>query len=246
MKVLISMALSLIVAAWFSVNRPDNAYFALISSFAIIAFAAPSYWAIAKSKPLRLSILIIIGLYAYAILFETFAIKTGFPYGNFSYGNEMGYQFFGTTPWTVGFAFPPILLIGYYVGQKLHAKKLYLYFSAAITATLVDVVLDPAAVKLGLWNWEKVGNFYGVPLQNFVGWLLAGFLAAVILHSILKNAALSKATSYSGLLILWFWTWCNLFLNQAWPFFIGIILSSVLYYVIELDQATINRWLKRK
>lgn len=246
MKTLISTAVLLIVASWFSVNKPENVYYALISGVAIIGFATPSYIALLRSKKLSRSIPLVLGLYVFAIVFETLAIKTGVPYGNFNYVGDMGYRFFGTTPWTIGFAFPPILLLGYYVGQKLHAKKRYLYLSAAITATLVDVVLDPAAINLGMWRWDVAGFYYGVPMQNFVGWLIAGYLGAVIIHTLLKNSRLSKGVSYSGMLILWFWTWCNLFLHQAWPYFIGIGLSAVLYYVIAVDKATINRWLIKK
>ena len=246
MKIKISLILSLVVAAWFTVNKSSVGYYAIISSLAIIGFAAPSYVAIYKSKRAQQSIAILIGLYFFAILFETFAIKTGWPYGSFYYGDSIGYRFFNTTPWTVGFAFPPILLLAYYVGQKLHQKKLYLYLVAGITAMLVDMVLDPAATTLKLWTWEKGGQFYGVPLQNFVGWVIAGFIGAIIIHQILKNGRFTNAVGYSGLLILWFWTWVNIFLGQIIPFLIGIVLSVIFYYVVMTNRGTIVRWQRKK
>ena len=246
MKVKISLIISLVIAAWFTVNKSNVGYYSIISGLAIVGFAAPSYWAIYKSKKPSQSIMILLGLYIFAILFETFAIKTGWPYGNFYYGDSIGYRFFNTTPWTVGFAFPPILLLAYYVGQKLHQKKLYLYLVAGITAMLVDLVLDPAATTLKLWVWEKGGPFYGVPLQNFVGWVIAGFIGATIIHQILKNGRFTRSVSYSGLLILWFWTWVNLFLGQIIPFLVGLVLSVVFYYVVMANRGTIKRWQRKK
>lgn len=40
----------------------------------------------------------------------------------------------------------------------------------------IDVLLDPIAVALGAWKWENGGDFLGVPLGNFFGWLLMAFL----------------------------------------------------------------------
>jgi putative membrane protein len=39
-----------------------------------------------------------------------------------------------------------------------------------------DLCLDPLAVALGLWRWNEAGPYFGVPLGNYVGWIVVGFL----------------------------------------------------------------------
>ena len=48
--------------------------------------------------------------------------------------------------------------------------------SALVTA--LDLVLDPIAVDEGRWFWDKPGNYYGIPVKNFIGWF---FNSTVIL-----------------------------------------------------------------
>lgn len=59
-------------------------------------------------------------------------------------------------------------------------KNLPLLFLLIVCDCLVifsiDVLLDPIAVALGAWKWENGGNFLGVPLGNFFGWMLMAFL----------------------------------------------------------------------
>jgi putative membrane protein len=41
--------------------------------------------------------------------------------------------------------------------------------------------LDPGAVALGFWEYYPPGAFYGVPLSNYVGWVLSATVAVVLL-----------------------------------------------------------------
>jgi uncharacterized membrane protein len=42
--------------------------------------------------------------------------------------------------------------------------------SAALIALVVDLAMEPVAVRAGLWRWTPPGPWLGVPLGNFVGW----------------------------------------------------------------------------
>jgi uncharacterized membrane protein len=42
--------------------------------------------------------------------------------------------------------------------------------SAASIALVVDLAMEPVAVRAGLWRWTPSGAWLGVPLGNFVGW----------------------------------------------------------------------------
>lgn len=42
--------------------------------------------------------------------------------------------------------------------------------TAALVALVVDLAMEPVAVRAGLWRWTPPGAWLGVPLGNFVGW----------------------------------------------------------------------------
>lgn len=42
----------------------------------------------------------------------------------------------------------------------------------ALLAVSADLVLDPLAEHFGWWHWIRPGQFFGVPCDNFIGWML--------------------------------------------------------------------------
>jgi hypothetical protein len=42
----------------------------------------------------------------------------------------------------------------------------------ALLAVSLDITLDPIAEALGWWYWTREGQFFGVPFDNFIGWLM--------------------------------------------------------------------------
>jgi hypothetical protein len=43
---------------------------------------------------------------------------------------------------------------------------------AAMAITAWDVVMDPGMSRAGNWTWEQGGSYFGVPVQNYIGWVL--------------------------------------------------------------------------
>ncbi len=201
----------------------------------IALFAVPSYLGVLKQKKFTgLLLLIVLGVYALAI--ETAAIKTGYPYGSFTYTDILGPKLLGTTPYAVALAYPPILLVAFWFASKF-TRNFGRVILTAIFATLIDVVLDPATVKLEFWKWETPGIFYGVPLINFAGWLLTGLIGATIIHIFWGKAERVKATvAYSGLAVLLFWTGVNAGIAQKIPLGVGAVYALVLLGVIVLEK----------
>jgi len=50
---------------------------------------------------------------------------------------------------------------------------------AALIAMSLDLLMEPVAVRVGLWRWTPPGPWLGVPIGNFVGWavIVAGYAA---------------------------------------------------------------------
>lgn len=204
------------VLAFLFHDMPITAFF---GPFFIILAALPSYYAFSSSKNWKvlLGSLIFLGFFM-----EILSMNTGFPYGFFSYGEGMGPKVLGV-PFTLAFAWPPLVLGAYYTMQRTS----YPVLGTMLLLVLIDLVLDPVAVLLGHWEWSVDGFWYGVPLSNFVGWLLTGFIAAKITE---YSGGIGKYGSFSVLLLLSFWVGVSAVSNMLIPFVLGLALWGVILF----------------
>ncbi len=241
LKLAILFGFGIFVAAFFTATQPLKPEMAIVSSVFVVLFALPSYWAVINSNGKKRGLIILGILGIYGLIIESLAIHTGFPYGDFIYNDLLGQKVFGLTPWTVAFAWPPILLLSYWFARHctrtdLVQKAWVISGITALTAMSIDLVLDPAAVYLGFWEWENPGFFYGVPLVNFLGWILSCFVGAIILNRLWGKQKLPEAVSYSGIAILWFWTVANIFMTQIIPAVVGFALLYIFFRKIHIKK----------
>ncbi len=125
----------------------------------------------------------LLALTAFAYAIETIGVVTGFPYGSFHYGDALGPRVFGVVPYLLPVTYLP-LVIGAVAAAWGGRSRIFQVLGAALLLVLMDGVLDPGATALGFWVWLDGGAYYGVPLGNYLGWLLSGVLAAAITLSI--------------------------------------------------------------
>lgn len=222
----------LFASAFFTVNAPMPPWAFAVSNASILLFAAPSFFAARRWIGTRGAVVLfgILGLFALAI--ETAAIATGIPYGNFAYSEMLGFKLFGLTPWTILFAWTPLMIAAYAVARIYFEN--WIIRTAAVASILVgfDLVLDPGAVSLRFWSFQNGGWFYSVPVSNFVGWLISGAVGALILETFLYYLKpllpVPVQLIQSAFLILIFWV-SIAFWSALWmPFFVGILLLIVL------------------
>ncbi len=149
-------------------------------ALAMVLLALPSFYGLVRWLGLLSASRVILALSLLAYLIETIAIKTGFPYGTFVYGSLLGSKLFGVTPWTVPFGWIPLLIGVWSLVYSLAAPIKRLSLGVALLL-LVDMVIDPFAVRAGFWRYLPAGIFFGVPLSNFAGWILSGTLGLTII-----------------------------------------------------------------
>ncbi|MGB9838361.1 bisanhydrobacterioruberin hydratase CruF [Methanothermobacter sp.] len=229
-KSIIILLVGIILAfSSYFVTRVNIGGYSAVSVVFIISMALPSFISIIRDLRGRGVILILV-LGAYAILIETAAIVTGFPYSEFHYTGLIGLKILGHTPFTVPFAWLPLFLGSAYLAKESTGGKLKFLGLSTILVVLTDVVIDPAAVALNFWVWSDPGIFYAVPLQNFAGWVLSGFIASLILLVVLGDSVKEmKAGTISSLyLIMCFWTAACLFLGLEIPFITGLTLLALI------------------
>ncbi|MEQ1644080.1 MAG: isopentenyl-diphosphate Delta-isomerase, partial [Pyrinomonadaceae bacterium] len=159
------------------------------------------------------------------------------------YSDLLGYRLFGYTPWTVFLAWTPLVLAAYAIARRIFEDQLpaisyqlsagiYRIVVTALILVIFDLVLDPGAVKIGFWQYEGGGAFYGVPVSNFVGWLFSGAIAGIVLEIFfwIKNPLLPAPAQMisSAFFIVSFWTFIAFFSGMYWPLGIGVVVVALL------------------
>ncbi len=162
--------------------------YVIVSISLIFLLALPSYIALVKWLGLLRGLLILIVFSLIPLIVEIFAIYSGFPYGIFSYSPTLGPKVLNLVPWTMPFAYLPILLGALslscsYAGTKNSTRIL----AATALIVLSDLVIDPAAVRAGFWIWDQTGHYYGIPVSNFIGWGCTGLLYSFIFWNVVDH-----------------------------------------------------------
>jgi putative membrane protein len=225
-------------------SRPEMA---MVSAIFVLLFALPSFWAVVKWLGPPRGLLTLVCLGVFAITIETIAVKTGQPYGRFEYGSKIGGKIFDAVPWTVPFAWTPLLLGAMPVAHRLNLgkpaspglTKFRLFFWAAWILTAIDGVLDPGAVSQKFWTYLEPGDYYGVPYSNYFGWLLSGLLGAWLFDALTRGACPPRAMLASALLILLFWSsvcfWSGLWIPMLLG--IGLLIWFFRFYFIGVPDS---------
>lgn len=143
----------------------------------------------------RKATLALVALTVYAYGIELVGVRTGWPYGEFAYGVDLGPMLFGEVPLGLPVFFFPLVLNAYLLvllllGERADSTPLRLLVTLA-TVILVDLVLDPGAVAIGFWSYD-VQQFYGVPWSNYLGWLLSGSVAVLLFDLGFDRAGLRR------------------------------------------------------
>ncbi|MFB6116409.1 MAG: bisanhydrobacterioruberin hydratase [Candidatus Nanosalina sp.] len=124
----------------------------------------------------------ILALSLYTYMIEYVGLKTGWPYGSFEYQVHLGPMINGV-PLGLPLFFIPLVLNSYLLVNLFRVNgKLKRFLATLGLIVLIDLVLDPAAVALGIWTYGE-GVFYGVPASNFLGWLLSGTVAVLFMEA---------------------------------------------------------------
>ena len=177
-----------------------------ISVLAILLLAFPAFWAFVKHLGYKKGLLVLGCLSIFAILIESIGVATGFPYGEFFYSADLGWRVFGLVPWTVPFAWVPLLIGAAALSSVFVKRAIPRIFLTAIILVMMDLVLDPAAVYAGLWSYPDGGWYFGVPWTNFAGWFFSGIIGASILFWFDADELPRLGMMSSAVLMLAFWS----------------------------------------
>lgn len=167
------------------------AYNPLLLLVGVLVMRSPLLVALAPLVNRRAAALLA-GLAVYTYGIEYVGLTTGWPYGSFVYLQDIGPTVEGV-PVALPLLFVPLVLnavlLSVLLLGGLGRSRLLRVALALGTLLLIDLVLDPAAVAIGFWEYES-GGYYGVPLSNYAGWLLSGVVAVVAVDLAFDRGAL--------------------------------------------------------
>jgi putative membrane protein len=129
---------------------------------------------------------------------EWLDLKTGIPFGQFTPGTNAGPEPFSALPWALPFVWAVAILNSRGVARlilrpwrKNHGYGFWLIGVTAALTALFDLALEPFASRVNhFWFWVPVKfpmSWQGVPLANFLGWLVVTLLILAFATPMLIN-----------------------------------------------------------
>ena len=138
--------------------------------------------------------------------FELLGTSSGFPYGWYDYTPLSSRLIAGLVPYVIPLSrFYMVYCSLAIVSRLFHAdhnektKSAWALMAGAVL-TAWDVALDPAMSQASThWIWQIGGPYYGMPLTNWLGWLLAGSTIARLMLYVAGTTTFERKVSPSRL-----------------------------------------------
>jgi putative membrane protein len=195
-----------------------------------------------------------------ALVAELSSTRIGIPFGLYHYtGETRGAELFlSNVPIFSPLSFPFLAYASFCLARMALPRgwaatrrgRARMVLLAGVLMTLLDVVIDPLAVRgerwfLGdLFYYPAGGVYFGVPLSNFVGWLLVGW---IMVGGLVAAGVTGSGSPVLGV-ALYFMV---LLVNFGVTFWIGewvlggvgiVVHLTAFLLLYSLSRAAVGRW----
>jgi len=167
----------------------------------------------------RTALAIFIAAFSISLASELTGTTTGYPFGPYSYTTQLGFLIGGRVPFNIPTSwffmlYSSLAICGRVLTARDDAASRWKWSAiAALVLTAWDVSMDPAMVATTHWLWHLpplesasavrrlflMGFFYGMPLTNWLGWLLTGLVVARVMLAIVPPSRWAERVSPSRL-----------------------------------------------
>ena len=182
-RLLVVSCAFLFISGYFVVRFPDVEGASYASYGFNLLIALPAFIALVRQLGAARGTVALVAVALFGYLIEGFGVATHLPYGEFYYGEPLGPRMFDLVPYLLPLSYVPLVIgaVAMVAGAGTIARRIIL---GGLALVVIDGVLDPGAVSLGFWIWPDGGPYYGVPLSNYVGWLISGLIASALVFVI--------------------------------------------------------------
>ena len=187
----------------------DKTFFLQTTPFNLLLMFALLIWT--QNEKNKYFLLFLMACFFVGIAVEIIGIKTALLFGDYTYGNVLGYKV-QDVPLLIGvnwfiiiycsgisihtFLMKAINRISADTGKKpMVLKALSVIIDGATLAVFFDWLMEPVAVKLGYWTWNGDGV---IPLFNYISW----FIVSIFLLTVFHFAKFNKQNKFAVNLLL--------------------------------------------
>lgn len=219
-RLLVAACVFLFISGYFVVRFPDVEGASYASYGFNLLIALPAFMALVRQFGARRGAVALVAVSLFGYLIEGFGVATGLPYGEFYYGEPLGPRIFGLVPYLLPLSYVPLVIgaVAVVAAARTPARRIIL---GGLLLVVIDGVLDPGAASLGFWIWPGGGPYYGIPLSNYVGWLISGLIASALVILIggrrLTDPALRPGLLDSLLVSMFLWLGVCIFSGLVFP-----------------------------
>jgi putative membrane protein len=176
---------------WFLGLTPFN----LILSFLILLTA---------SNPNRKSLIAVLCVSLFTgLTVEWIGVHTGLLFGNYYYGNNLGYKYF-EVPLVIGLNWGLLVVCSGSIAKRFKFGTINTVILGAALMTGLDYLIEPVALKSDFWHWQNEQ----IPAYNFVCWFLVS-LPLQWLNYIWNKHATNKVYDALFIILVLFFTILN-------------------------------------
>ncbi|WP_143764505.1 carotenoid biosynthesis protein [Owenweeksia hongkongensis] len=147
-----------------------------------------------------------IPVFVLGYLVELLGIITSFPFGNYHYGEALGFKLYDV-PLIIGANwFMLVMGSGFFV-RKVISQPWLQVFAGALVMVIVDYPIEHMASTLDYWYWD--GN--NIPLSNFLGWFFVSIIMQILFVKYMNKETNHLAIPYL-IVVSVFFVLLNLFI----------------------------------
>jgi uncharacterized membrane protein len=133
---------------------------------------------------------------------EVLGVKTHYLFGYYTYKNLLGPELF-EVPLIIGILWFSTAYASNQVAMKLfHQYQWVSIPTAALIMVFFDFMIEPFAIRYGLWTWRDIN----VPQYNYICWFGVGLVLSLIYQKLVKDST-----------------------NEAAPYF---LISQIIFFIL--------------
>jgi uncharacterized membrane protein len=201
-----------------------------------------------------------------ALVAELFSTRVGVPFGLYHYtGATRGAELFlGNVPFFSPLSFPFLAYAAFCLARRTLGEgwtatrggRTRVVLLSGVAMTVLDVVIDPLAVRGERWFLGHIfyypdgGLYFGVPLSNFVGWLVVGWIT--VGGFVWATAAPGREIPDPGApglgialyyLVLAVNLTVTVWIGEALLAAVGLVVHTALFLLLySVSRVTVGRW----
>ncbi|MDA3866470.1 MAG: carotenoid biosynthesis protein [Salinivirgaceae bacterium] len=118
----------------------------------------------------RKRVIVLIVIYILGFFIEALGVNTGWPFGEYVYGDVLGFKWL-QTPVFIGINWLLLVLSTHLIAAHRAPNRWLIPFIGATLMLIFDIALEPFAVATGMWAWSA----FSVPIANYAAWWIIAF-----------------------------------------------------------------------